>query len=327
MCAPSTPRCRSSCVGTDTKSLNNWSRRKRSPPPYKVRTFTYYTRARSASRVSLDVSDARSLVEPGRVYLTLSYDPASRRFHAGRGLSYRGPTVSEPAKPSYGPEATSLGPDQLAWLKRGLPDGTGRGATWNVIAPTCRSTSSSMMTRRTKKGLPNSLCAGRRAAARPLALKIADLLRFNQDIGARQTVCLRPTCHYAAAHYLHARQAQFQDFTSVLGVWFPTIACRNFGLQRGLDNTFGPEVKIHQGPGLDKQNLPPSAGSSASVTSYRRLKRPDDGDRVRYSSPISRCGRPTLDQTRDNDASTQRNGPPVAPGVGIAAPTGLAGAG
>jgi len=73
------------------------------------------------------------------------------------------------------------------------------------------------------------------------------------------TVWLTADVHYAAAHYYNPDKAQFQEFRPVLGVRLRSAACRHLRPNE-LDNTFGPEVKFIKAPGLDKQNLPPTAG-------------------------------------------------------------------
>ena len=65
--------------------------------------------------------------------------------------------------------------------------------------------------------------------------------------------------HYAAAHYYNPDKAQFQDFDPFWEFVSGPLHAGTFGPNE-LDNTFGPEVKFIKAPGLDKQNLPPSAG-------------------------------------------------------------------
>ena len=65
--------------------------------------------------------------------------------------------------------------------------------------------------------------------------------------------------HYAAAHYYNPDKAQFQEFDPFWEFVSGPLHAGTFGPNE-LDNTFGPEVKFVKAPGLDKQNLPPSAG-------------------------------------------------------------------
>ena len=58
ICAPSMPKCRSSCSGTTTRSPTTGRRRRSCPPTYKERDITLLA-ARAAPRLPRDVSDAR----------------------------------------------------------------------------------------------------------------------------------------------------------------------------------------------------------------------------------------------------------------------------
>ena len=90
-------------------------------------------------------------------------------------------------------------------------------------------------------------------------LEIADLLRFIKASGVVNTVWLTADVHYAAAHYYNPDKAQFQDFEPFWEFVSGPLHAGTYGPNE-LDNTFGPEVKFIKAPGLDKQNLPPSAG-------------------------------------------------------------------
>ena len=61
-----------------------------------------------------------SIVEPGRVYRTLNYGPHLDVFMLDE-RSYRGPNGPN-QQTDYGPDSYFLGPDQLAWLKRGIAE-------------------------------------------------------------------------------------------------------------------------------------------------------------------------------------------------------------
>lgn len=54
-------------------------------------------------------------------------------------------------------------------------------------------------------------------------------------------------------------KAQFQDFEPFWEFVSGPLHAGTFG-PNALENTFGPEVGFIKAPGLDKQNLPPSAG-------------------------------------------------------------------
>src|SRR6266478_1153728 len=157
MCAPSTPRCRSSCSGTTTKSPTTGRRRNSFPPPTRNATSICSPRARPAR--------------------------STRCIRFAQG------------------------------------DGPPRGRE----------------------------------------LEIADLLRFIKTSGVTNTVWLTADVHYAAAHYYNPDKAQFQEFDPFWEFVSGPLHAGTFGPNE-LDNTFGPEVKFIKAPGLDKQNLPPSAG-------------------------------------------------------------------
>src|SRR5258705_43565 len=96
-------------------------------------------------------------------------------------------------------------------------------------------------------------------SARGRELEIADLLRFIKASGVVNTVWLTADVHSAAAHFYNPDKAQFQDFEPFWEFVSGPLHAGTFGPNE-LDNTFGPEVKFIKAPGLDKQNLPPSAG-------------------------------------------------------------------
>jgi alkaline phosphatase D len=95
--------------------------------------------------------------------------------------------------------------------------------------------------------------------ARGRELEIAEILRFIKTAPIQNTVWLTADVHYAAAHYYNPNKAQFQDFEPFWEFVSGPLHAGTFGPNE-LDNTFGPEVRFIKAPGLDKQNLPPSAG-------------------------------------------------------------------
>jgi alkaline phosphatase D len=219
----------------DHEVTNNWSASKQLSAAYKVRDI--HLLAARASRAFHDMYPLReSLNEPGRVYRTIGYGPHLDVFMLDE-RSYRGPNGPN-RQETYGPDAYFLGPDQMAWLKRGLKNSR---ATWKVIA----------------SDMPLSLIVhddyndvrGFEAFAqgdgppRGRELEIADLLRFIRDSNIANTVWLTADVHYAAAHLYNPDRAQFQEF---LPFWEfvagPLHA--GTGMQSELDNTFGPEVKF-----------------------------------------------------------------------------------
>ena len=94
----------------DHEVTNNWSVSKDFPPPTRSATSRYWRRARR--RAFHEMYPMReSIVEPGRVYRTLSYGPHLDVFMLDE-RSYRGPNGPN-QQTSYGPDAYFIGPDQM----------------------------------------------------------------------------------------------------------------------------------------------------------------------------------------------------------------------
>ena len=235
----------------DHEVTNNWSASKQLPAAYKEREI-FLLAARSARAFHEMYPMRESIVEPGRVYRTLRYGPHLDVFVLDE-RSYRGPN-GENQQSSYGPGSYFLGPDQLAWLKRELLNSR---ATWKVIASDMPLSLIVYDDAPNKKG--SEAFAQSDGPPRGRELEIADLLRFVKTAGIRNTVWLTADVHYAAAHYYNPDKAQFQDFDPFWEFVSGPLHAGTFGPNE-LDNTFGPEVKFIKAPGLDKQNLPPSAG-------------------------------------------------------------------
>ena len=193
-----------------------------------------------------------SINEPGRVYRTLSYGPHLDVFMLDE-RSYRGPNGPN-LQEKYGPDAYFIGPDQLAWLKRGLLNSR---ATWKVIASDMPLSLIVYDAAANSKG--SEAFAQGDGPPRGRELEIADILRFIKTSGVVNTVWLTADVHYAAAHYYNPNKAQFQEFDPFWEFVSGPLHAGTFGPNE-LDNTFGPEVKFIKAPGLENQNLPPSAG-------------------------------------------------------------------
>ncbi|MEB2577336.1 alkaline phosphatase D family protein, partial [Burkholderia multivorans] len=108
----------------DHEVTNNWSLSKQLPAAYKERDITVLA-ARAAKAFHEMYPMRESIVEPGRVYRTLSYGPHLDVFMLDE-RSYRGPNGPN-LQETYGPDAYFIGPDQMAWLKRALLNSR---ATW-----------------------------------------------------------------------------------------------------------------------------------------------------------------------------------------------------
>ncbi len=235
----------------DHEVTNNWSLSKQLPAAYKERDITLLA-ARGARAFHEMYPISVNPAEPGRVYRTLNYGPHLDVFMLDE-RSYRGANNAN-LQTEYGPESYFLGPDQLAWLKRGLLNSR---ATWKVIA----------------SDMPLSIIvyddAANRSGSEAFAqgdgpprgreLEIADLLRFIKSAGIVNTVWLTADVHYAAAHYYNPDKAQFQDFEPFWEFVAGPFHAGTFGPNE-LDNTFGPEVKFIKAPAPGQRNLPPSAG-------------------------------------------------------------------
>ena len=221
----------------DHEVMNNWSASKEIPAAYKVRDINLLA-ARSARAFHEMYPMRESIVEPGRVYRT---------------LSYRGPNGTNQQE-AYGPESFFLGPEQMAWLKRALLNSR---ATWKVIASDMPLGLIVYDDATNKKG--SEAFAQGDGPPRGRELEIADILRFIKTSGVTNTVWLTADVHYAAAHYYNPDKAQFQEFDPFWEFVSGPLHAGTFGPNE-LDNTFGPEVKFIKAPGPDKQNLPPSAG-------------------------------------------------------------------
>ena len=200
-----------------------------------------------------DVSDARKHRRTGP---GLSHPRATARISTSScstSAAIAARTVRT-SRPTYGPDAHFLGPEQMAWLKRALLNSR---ATWKVIASDMPLSLIVWDDAANKKG--SEAFAQGNGPARGRELEIADLLRFIKTAPIRNTVWLTADVHYAAAHYYDPNKAQFQDFEPFWEFVSGPLHAGTFGPNE-LDNTFGPEVRFIKAPGLDKQNLPPSAG-------------------------------------------------------------------
>src|ERR1700757_3447889 len=235
----------------DHEVTNNWSLSKELPAAYKERNITLL--AARAARAFHEMYPIReSIAEPGRVYCNINYGPHLDVFVLDE-RSYRGPNGPN-LQETYGPDAYFLGPDQMAWLKRSLLNSR---ATWKVIASDMPLSLIVYDDAPNKKG--SEAFAQGDGPARGREFEIADILRFIKTAPIHNTVWLTADVHYAAAHYYNPSKAQFQDFEPFWDFVSGPLHAGTFGPYE-LDNTFGPQRRFIKAPGLDKQNLPPSAG-------------------------------------------------------------------
>src|SRR4051812_13990352 len=189
----------------DHEVTNNWSLSKELPAAYKERNISLL--AARAARAFHEMYPMReSITEPGRVYRTLNYGPHLDVFMLDE-RSYRGPNGSN-QQDTYGPESFFLGPEQIAWLKRGLLNSR---ATWKVIASDMPLSIIVYDDGPNKKG--SEAVAQGDGPARGRELEIADLLRFIKTSGVANTVWLTADVHYAAAHYTIPRRPSFRSLS------------------------------------------------------------------------------------------------------------------
>ena len=278
----------------DHEVMNNWSASKEIPAAYKVRDISLL--AARAGRAFHEMYPMReSIVEPGRVYRTLSYGPHLDVFMLDE-RSYRGPNGPN-LQTAYGPDSYFIGPDQLAWLKRALLNSR---ATWKVIASDMPLSLIVYDDATNKKG--SEAFAQGDGPPRGRELEIADILRFIKTSGVANTVWLTADVHYAAAHYYNPDKAQFQDFEPFWEFVSGPLHAGTFGPNE-LDNTFGPEVKFIKAPGAG-QAEPAAVGRHAVLRSRqdRRRDRPDDGDVAR-----SRRRRAVVDHARSEAGIARRD--------------------
>jgi alkaline phosphatase D len=234
----------------DHEVMNNWSASKEIPAAYKVRDISLLA-ARSARAFHEMYPMRESIVEPGRVYRTLSYGPHLDVFMLDE-RSYRGPNGPN-LQAEYGPDAYFIGPEQMQWLKRALLNSR---ATWKVIASDMPLSLIVYDDATNRKG--SEAFAQGDGPPRGRELEIAEILRFIKTAPIRNTVWLTADVHYAAAHYYNPDKAQFQDFDPFWEFVSGPLHAGTFGPNE-LDNTFGPEVKFVKAPDQDQQNLAPSA--------------------------------------------------------------------
>lgn len=196
-----------------------------------------------------------SAAEPERIYRSFAYGRLLEVFVIDM-RSYRGPNTFNLQLES-GAETTFLGPEQMAWLKRGLKNSK---AVWKIIAADMPiglwiGDGKDAQGRDRWEGIANG------NGGQPLGreLEIADLLRFIKRRRIRNTVWLTADVHYCAAHYYDPDKAQFGDFDGFWEFVAGPLNAGSFGPNQ-LDATFGPRVVFQKAPPAGKVNLSPRAG-------------------------------------------------------------------
>jgi alkaline phosphatase D len=196
-------------------------------------TLILMARASRAMREYLPITEEPT--EPGRIYRKISYGPLLDVFMLDM-RSYRGPNA-ENMQETYGPDAYFLGPQQVAWLKRGLLNSR---ATWKVIA-----NDMPLALIRIYDGDRNwgyeAIAQGDDGPPRGRELELANILSFIKLAGIRNTVWLTADVHYTAAHYFDPNKAVFQDFDPFWEFVSGPIHAGT-GMLNNIDKTFGPQV-------------------------------------------------------------------------------------
>ena len=233
----------------DHETLNNWY-----PGEHLVQDDRYTVKSVSllASRARTAFFDylpiRETLTAPGRIERAIRYGDHLELFCLDL-RTYRGPNTGRRADGTE--DWTLLGADQLRWLKRRLKASP---ATWKVF---CCDMPLGLLVADGPGGV-EAVAAG---DGPPVGREseIADLLRFLQQSGIRNTIWLTGDVHYAASHYYDPSRAVFQEFDPFWEFVSGPIHAGTFGPGK-LDNTFGPTVKFQGIPNGMKGNRPPSEG-------------------------------------------------------------------
>ncbi len=149
--------------------------------------------------------------EPGRVYRKISYGPLLDVFMLDM-RSYRGPNA-ENMQEAYGPDAYFLGPQQVAWLKRGLLNSR---ATWKVIANDMPLALIRIYDPDRNWGY-EAIAQGDNGPPLGRELELADILSFIKRGEISNTVWLTADVHYTAAHYFDPPGC-ISGLRSILGI-------------------------------------------------------------------------------------------------------------
>lgn len=269
----------------DHEVTNNWSLSKELPASYKVRDITLL--AARASRAFHEMYPMReSIVEPGRVYRQISYGPHLDVFVLDE-RSYRGPNGAN-LETAYGPAAYFLGPDQIAWLKRGLLNSR---ATWKVIASDMPLSILVYDDAANKKRF-GSVCARRWPGARP---RVRDRrpAALHQDGADQEHGMADGRRALRGRELLQPGQGTIPGIRSVLGIRLGPPARRDVRAWRDGQHLWT-RGALRQSA-RPRQAEPAALGRHAVLWSRqdRRRIRPDDGDLAR---PCRR--RAVVDHTR-----------------------------
>ena len=250
----------------DHEVTNNWSASKQLPAAYKERDIDLL--AARAARAFHEMYPMReSPNEPGRIYRTLNYGPHLDVFMLDE-RSYRGGN-GENRQSAYGPESYFLGPDQLAWLKRGLLNSR---ATWKVIASDMPLSIIVYDDATSKKG-SEAIRARRRPAARPRTRNRRSLALHEDRRRAQHGVADRRRALRRRA-LLQSQQGAISGFRAVLGIRRRAASRRHVRAERTRQHVRA-RREIHQGA-WSGQAEPAAIRRHAILRSRQdRRRRPD----------------------------------------------------
>ena len=240
----------------DHEVMNNWSDSKSVMADARYTEKNVPLMVARGARAFLDYAPMRPFEasESQRVYRRFSYGPLLDVFVLDM-RSYRGPN-SYNRQEQPGPDAAFMGPEQLAWLQRGLAQSK---ALWKVVAA----------------DMPIGLLVndGKDAQGRDMfeavangngpvlgrEFEFAQLFSHLKRQRVHNVVWLTADVHYAAAHYYDPKQAQFRDFDPFWEFVAGPLHAGTFG-PNPLDDTFGPQAVFVKAPAPGQTNLSPLAG-------------------------------------------------------------------
>lgn len=187
--------------------------------------------------------------DPRRIYRRFRFGPLLDVFMLDM-RRYRGPN-GDNRQMQIGPDTRFLGDTQIAWLKAELSRSR---ATWKVIAADMPL---GLLVPDGKHAMEN--IANGDGPPRGREFEMANLLRFIKRKRIRNLVWVTGDVHYAAAHQYDPTRAVFSDFDPFWEFVAGPIHAGTFP-PKGLDNTFGPQVKFQSVPADLQPKRPPSEG-------------------------------------------------------------------
>ncbi|MGL5082003.1 MAG: alkaline phosphatase D family protein [Microcoleaceae cyanobacterium] len=233
----------------DHETTNNWYPNEQLLTDERYQVKSVALLAARAKQAFLEYTPMRwNGHDPEQIYRSFRFGPMLDVFMLDM-RSYRGDNTAN-RNPVPSPETAFLGDRQINWLKNSLLNSR---TTWKVIGIDMpiglivRDGETAFENLANGEGVP----LGRE-------LEMAELLRFIKRNQIRNIVWLTADVHYAAAHYYHPNQAQFQDFLPFWEFVSGPLHAGSYGPSK-LDNTFGPQVQF-QSTQVELSNLPPNAG-------------------------------------------------------------------